>query len=206
MIKELTAGALLGLSAIGGAYAQAQPDTDYEKSRSALQAAIHEAAGSTRAAIVLPVSALENPAIAQSISSVVKDPESSLALEGYDPVGYFTEGEAMLGDPAYQAEYDGAVFYFASAEHRAMFIDNPERYAPAFGGYCTETLANGALTPASPLHWTVHGDRLYLTRSAGANKAFREHRGRSVEASDKYWMQADLFLTNANFSAVSEEG
>lgn len=186
----------------------AQPalDQEYEAEQRTLQAAIDEAAGSTRAAIILPVSALENPLVAQSVSPIAKDPESSVAIEGYDPVGYFTKGKATLGDPTYRAEYDGAVFYFASAAHREMFLATPKEYLPAYGGYCTETLADGTLTPASPAHWTMHGDRLYLTRSGGSNNAFREHRGRSIEAADQYWSQADAFMKKIDFSAINKDG
>ena len=201
----LSAFAFLTLSS-APALAQSELDDAYEEKQRALQAAINEAAGSTRTALILPVSALENPILAQSVTAIAQDPESRLAIEGYDPVGYFTKGRALLGDPAYRAEHGGAVFYFANAEHRAMFIETPEKYIPAYGGHCTETIANGALTPADPVHWTIHGDRLYLTRSAGANKAFREHRGRSVAAGDQYWEQADAFLSNANFRAISKDG
>ncbi len=203
--STLTAAFILSFAS-AAALAQPALDREYEASQRALQAAINQAAGSTRTAIVLPISALENPVLARSITTIVKDPGSGLAIEGYDPVGYFTEGKALLGDPTHRAEYQGATFYFANAEHRQMFITTPEKFIPAYGGYCTETLANGALTPADPVHWTVHGDRLYLTRSAGANNAFREHRGRSIEAGDQYWEQADTFLSNANFSAVSKDG
>ncbi len=177
------------LAAISAAVAQSPVEQDYERQQLKLQEAIVMAAGSTRAALVLPISALENPLVAKSISPIVKDPESSLAIEGYDPVGYFTEGKAMLGDPAYNAEYHGAVFYFASAEHRQMFMKTPQKYIPAYGGYCTETLAAGALTPASPVHWTIHGDRLFLTRSAKTNEVFREKRAASISAADQSWAQ-----------------
>ena len=188
------------------ASAQSALDEAYEKERATLQMAIEDAAGSTRAAIVLPISALEIPAVAQSFTPVVKDPESNLAIEGYDPVGYFTAGTAMLGNPEFNAEYEGAVFYFATADHREMFLKTPERFVPAYGGYCTETVASGSLTPASPTHWTLHGDRLYLTRSAGANQSFREHRARSIEAADQYWDQASAFRMNNNFKATNRDG
>lgn len=201
----LLCAALVSIASAPAA-AQTPLELEYEHAQAELQAAIREAAGSTRAALVLPVAALENPFVAQSVAPIVIDPESKLALEGYDPVGYFTEGEAMLGDPSFQAEYDGAMFFFASAEHRDMFAAAPEKFLPAYGGYCTETIAMGALTPASPLHWTVHGDRLYLTRSAAANDAFREKRGRSIEAANEQWALADAFRNNVNFKATERGG
>ena len=198
---------IAALSAAAGAHAQGNvTDAEYAKAQAELQKAINDAAGSTRPAIVLPVSALENAAVAQSFTPIVKDPESNVAIEGYDPVGYFTENKAMLGDPAFRAEYEGAVFFFAKAEHRDAFLENPKKFIPAYGGYCTETIAAGALTPASPLNWTLHGDRLYLTRSPAANEAFRGRRAESIEAADQHWKQADLFRMNNNFKATNRDG
>ncbi|MEM9014112.1 MAG: YHS domain-containing (seleno)protein [Pseudomonadota bacterium] len=190
----------------GSAMSQADIDAEYEARKAKLQMAIVDAAGSAMTAIVLPVEALANPIAVSSFSPIVRDPESRLALEGYDPVGYFTESTAMLGDPEFQAEYDGAIFYFANAEHREMFLATPEKFAPAYGGYCTETIAAGALTPASPLHWTVHGDRLYLTRSAAANRAFQERRAQSIDAANQHWSQAELFRNNLNVEAIAKDG
>lgn len=186
--------------------AGAQPglDIEYAAEQKALQEAIEAAAGSTRAAIVLPVAALENPIAAQSFTSIATDPESKVAMEGYDPVGYFTRGEAMPGSPVFSAEYEGAIFYFANAEHRDMFMTSPAQYVPAYGGYCAETLAMGALTPASPLHWNVHGNRLYLTRSAATNEAFREHRHGSMKAANAQFIRAESFVEKLNYKATRQ--
>ena len=70
--------------------------------------------------------------------------EKRLALKGYDPVSYFTEGRPEQGSAEYQASYDDATYWFKSAEHRALFVADPDRYAPLFRGYCTVTLAHGA--------------------------------------------------------------
>lgn len=167
-----------------------------------LDPAIVEDALSKGAALVLPVSALAAPEIASSVSPIVINPETKIAMEGYDPVGYFTEGEAIRGDKAFMVEYQGAMFLFATAEHRDLFAADPERYAPAYGGYCTKTIAAGALTPASPLNWTIHGDRLFLTRSPAANEAFRAEREDIITAGDRYWADAsDAFMTGLNAAA-----
>lgn len=210
MQRSILISILSGVFAVFATHAQAQtqsaPDAEYAAAQAKLRMAIHDAAGSTRSAIVLPVSALENPVVAGSFQPVARDPETRIAIEGYDPVGYFTDNKAMLGDPAFRAEHDGAVYFFATAEHREMFLATPKKFLPAYGGYCTETIAMGSLTPASPLHWTVHGDRLYLTRSAAANKEFREHRARSLDAANEYWAAADAFRDKANIAAVRKEG
>ena len=201
MIRRPLSIAIVSLTAWAGA-AHAQ---DTGASQAAIAAAIEHLPMTKGAALVLPVSALAIPEIAETVSPIVIDPETGIALEGYDPVGYFTEGKAMKGDKAFQAEYQGAMFLFATAEHRALFVQNPEKYAPAHGGYCTQTLASGALTPASPVNWTIHGDRLFLTRSPGANEAFRASREEAITAGDRFWADAtDAFMTDVNAAAHRE--
>lgn len=60
-----------------------------------------------------------------------------VAIKGYDPVAYFTEGKAMRGSEEFAYEWLGTPWHFASAKHRDMFAADPARYAPQFGGYCT---------------------------------------------------------------------
>ena len=155
----------------------------------------------TRASIVLPVAALQIPSIAAGFSPVAIDPESGVALGGYDPVGYFTQGEAIQGNQEITATYNGAIYYFDSDENRELFLADSERYTPAYGGYCTETLAHGALTPASPNHWTIHGDRLYLTRSAQSTKVLREKRAQSFANANEFWNSVDESLNIPNASS-----
>ena len=69
--------------------------------------------------------------------------EKRLALKGYDPVSYFTEGRPERGLAEYEAAFDDATYLFKNAEHRAMFVADPDHYAPQFRGYCTVTLSRG---------------------------------------------------------------
>lgn len=60
-----------------------------------------------------------------------------VAIKGYDPVAYFTEGKAMKGSEEFAYQWLGTPWHFANAEHRDMFATNPAKYAPQYGGYCT---------------------------------------------------------------------
>ena len=66
-----------------------------------------------------------------------------IAIQGYDPVAYFTDGQAVKGSDAFAYEWLGAIWHFASAEHRDLFAADPVRYAPQFGGYCADWWAMG---------------------------------------------------------------
>src|SRR5215469_13850563 len=66
---------------------------------------------------------------------------NGVGLHGYDPVAYFTDRKAVKGDPQYHSKYDGATYYFQSADDKAAFDKEPERYAPQYGGYCAMAMA-----------------------------------------------------------------
>jgi hypothetical protein len=87
------------------------------------------------------------------------------AIGGTDPVAYVTEGGPVQGDPAYAPTGMGARWTFASAANRDAFVADPERYAPAFGGYCAFAASRGYLAPTIPEAWSIYEDRLYLNAS-----------------------------------------
>lgn len=68
---------------------------------------------------------------------------SNIALQGYSPVSY-TEGLAQKGLKDYKSEYEKVIYYFTSAEQKAAFDKQPEKYLPAYGGYCAFGVYAGA--------------------------------------------------------------
>ena len=96
------------------------------------------------------------PALAQGIvTTVVTDPLTGVALDGYDPVSYFTESEPRLGSPDYEFVWAGVPWYFASAANRDVFMRAPDVYAPQHGGYCEMSLARGYLSDGKPKIYRV---------------------------------------------------
>jgi YHS domain-containing protein len=85
-----------------------------------------------------------------------------LALKGYDPVSYFTEGRPEQGSAEYQAAFDDATYWFKNAEHRAMFVADPDHYAPQFKGYCTIMVSRGVKQEADPEAWAIADGKLYV--------------------------------------------
>jgi len=66
-----------------------------------------------------------------------------LALDGYDPMAYHLERRALPGSLEHTARHEGVTYRFASAAHREAFVAAPERFAPAYGGWCAWALADG---------------------------------------------------------------
>jgi hypothetical protein len=86
-----------------------------------------------------------------------------VAIEGYDPVAYFTEGKAHQGSPDITAEWEGVIWHFASSQNRDLFVGNPTAYAPQFGGLCTEGVAFGEISVnLSPESFSIVDGKLYM--------------------------------------------
>lgn len=114
--------------------------------------------------------------------------EDGLAIRGYDPVAYFTEGRPVPGDPAHTAEWRGAVWRFASAENRARFVADPEAYAPAYGGFCAWAVAaKGKLYSTQPSNWTIHEGRLFLNYNDDVQRQWEEDIPGFVAEADRRW-------------------
>ena len=100
-------------------------------------------------------------AIATASRSVAAE-EVPLAIKGYDPVAYFTDGKPVRGLPEIEFEWDEHRWRFSSAEHRELFKVDPVRYAPQFGNYCAMALALNQIVVANPENWLINDGKLYV--------------------------------------------
>jgi hypothetical protein len=85
-----------------------------------------------------------------------------LAIQGYDPVAYFTDGKPTRGTPEFEYRWDEHTYRFASARNRDLFKADPLRYAPEFGNYCAMALALGKIVKADPENWLISDNKLYI--------------------------------------------
>jgi YHS domain-containing protein len=88
--------------------------------------------------------------------------KNGLAMNGYDAVAYVTDGRPVEGSPQFETKWNGVLWRFASAAHRDAFFENPERYAPQFGGYCAYAVSQGHTANGDPRVWKIVDGRLYL--------------------------------------------
>ncbi|MBF2756008.1 MAG: YHS domain-containing protein [Gammaproteobacteria bacterium AqS3] len=89
------------------------------------------------------------------VSPVYLDQPGGSAIEGYDAVAYFTEGEAVQGSGEFSLEYRGAQWLFASEENRQLFEAEPAKYAPAYGGHCAYGVSSGYGVRGDPEQWSI---------------------------------------------------
>ena len=99
-------------------------------------------------------------ALASAPSAVAQD--VPLAIKGYDPVAYFTDGRPTPGRPDIEAQWDEHTYRFASAKHRDLFKADPVHYAPQFGNFCAMALAKGLIVVANPENWLISDGKLYV--------------------------------------------
>jgi hypothetical protein len=138
------------------------------------------------------------PARAESvINAIVTDPLTGVALEGYDPITYFTETEPQQGLADFEYYWAGVPWYFISAANRDIFIRAPEVYAPQHGGYCEMSLARGYLSDGKPQIYVIEKMKLYLFYSPANREAFLISRTEALEEAELNWGELSTQLISA---------
>lgn len=135
----------------------------------------------------LPLAAAQPALSAALVGSVVADPLTGVAIEGFDPVSYFTDAEPQPGRPEFSAEWGGVPWYFSSAANRDVFIRNPEIYAPQFGGHCASSLARGYLSEGKPRLFLIRKMKLYFFYSVANREAFLVSERAMTSEAAKNW-------------------
>jgi hypothetical protein len=110
-----------------------------------------------------------------------------VAIDGTDPVAYFTDGQPVAGKPEFELEWNGARWRFASAAHRDQFRADPERFAPQYGGYCAWAVGHGYTASTDPDAWTIVGEKLYLNYDKSVQQDWFPEKERWIEAGDRNW-------------------
>ncbi|MDB5363520.1 MAG: hypothetical protein JWO51_4817 [Rhodospirillales bacterium] len=123
-----------------------------------------------------------------SHTGLVNAPEG-IAIKGYDPVAYFTEGRPVPGDPQISAEFDGAVWRFTTGEHRRVFLAHPTRYEPEYGGFCAYGAAQGFKTDIDPAAFSIIGGRLYLNANLDVRTRWRADLLTAIAEADRNWAE-----------------
>jgi YHS domain-containing protein len=95
-----------------------------------------------------------------------------LALKGYDPVAYFTQGKPTPGREEYELAFDGQRYRFSSILHRDLFKASPDKYSPQFGGLCAMNLSRGVRRESDPHHWVISNGTLYVFAGERGPQAF----------------------------------
>lgn len=109
------------------------------------------------------------------------------AVEGYDVVAYFTEGKPVEGNSDHVAEWKGSKWQFASAENKALFEADPEKYAPQYGGYCAWAVSQGYTASIVPEAWKIVDGKLYLNYSKGVQNTWQQDIPGNIKLANNNW-------------------
>ena len=110
---------------------------------------------------------------------------SDTAINGYDTVAYFTVGQAVKGQDAYEHSWMGAKWKFSSQANLDLFKADPGKYAPQYGGYCAFGVAKGSLVKVEPDQFTVRDGKLYLNFDAKVQKQWLQDPARFIQIADE---------------------
>jgi YHS domain-containing protein len=109
------------------------------------------------------------------------------AIKGYDPVAFFTESKAVKGTKEFTHEWNGATWHFASKKNQDLFVANPEKYAPQYGGYCAYGTADGHKAPTVTDTWTVVDSKLYFNYNQNVKVAWTKDQANLIKKADEQW-------------------
>ena len=113
---------------------------------------------------------------------------TQLFLKGYDVVSYFNGTGPRPGSSSHAANYQGAIFHFSSAENRSRFLAQPERYLPAFGGFCSYGVRMGKKLDVQPTVWQMVDGRLYLQLDEGTQLVWMKDVQINIEIANRLWV------------------
>lgn len=135
------------------------------------------------AAALAPAASAEAPIYTSTFSNT--------AVQGYDPVAYFTDGAPVKGSKDFTTEYEGAEFRFSSAANRDAFIADPAAYAPQYGGYCAWAIADGKHAKGDADYWSIVDGKLYLNYNTSVQNKWNADRAGFIERADVQWPEVN---------------
>ena len=132
------------------------------------------------------VTTLALPLVAQTKTLLNLD-KAGLAVQGYDPVAFFTGGKPVKGNRELGYHYNGATYYFASKEHREAFISEPGKYEPQFGGYCAYGVSRNKLVKIDVDAFQIVDGKLLLQYSKGVRDDFNKDQQGNLDKANANW-------------------
>jgi len=136
--------------------------------------------------LALFVATLALPLSAQTKTLLNLD-RTGAAIQGYDPVAFFTDGKPEKGRPEFPARHNGALYFFASKEHRDLFKADPAKYEPAFGGYCAYGVSRNKLVEIDVEAFQIVDGKLLLQYSKGVRDDFNKDPKGNLSKANTNW-------------------
>lgn len=118
--------------------------------------------------------------------------KNDIAIQGYDPVSYFTQSKAVKGSAEFLYKYEGAIYQFSSKANQQLFIAEPLKYEPSYGGWCAYAMGyNGKKVAINPQTFKIVDGKLHLFYNAFNNNTLKSWDKDEVnlkQAAKKNWL------------------
>jgi hypothetical protein len=141
--------------------------------------------------IVAALSLFAAAARATLSARIVVDWHTGLAIDGYDPVAFFTDGAALPGTSAFELRHGGVVWRFRNIGNRAAFAERPDIYMPQYGGYDPVAVARGVAVAGEPNVWIIVGQRLFLFYDPADRQKFTGDPVHVIATADRKWPELE---------------
>ncbi len=138
-------------------------------------------------AFVAPEASAQNRVVNQT---------DGVAIKGYDPVAYFTEGSPVRGEAVHSHVWNDATWLFATAANRDAFAAAPEKFAPQYGGYCSYAMSRNYVADITPTAWKIVDGKLYLNNSRPVHVWWQADIGGNIAKADTHWPTQRTALAN----------
>jgi YHS domain-containing protein len=109
------------------------------------------------------------------------------AINGYDPVAYFTDSAAVKGSPQYSFVWNDATWFFRSKTNLELFRNNPQLYAPQFGGFCAYGVSRNYKVKTEPDAWSIVEGKLYLNYNLEVQKKWLPDKETYIQKANNNW-------------------
>ncbi|MFI5295006.1 MAG: YHS domain-containing (seleno)protein [Thermodesulfovibrionales bacterium] len=117
----------------------------------------------------------------------VNKTSDGVAIKGYDPVAYFTDRKPVRGSRDFEYVWMGAKWRFSTAGHKDLFIKDPDKYAPKYGGYCAYAVSQGTTADIDPDAWNIVDGRLYINLSKRIKDKWSKDIPGYIKKADEKW-------------------
>ncbi|HUL34433.1 MAG TPA: YHS domain-containing (seleno)protein [Candidatus Eisenbacteria bacterium] len=140
-------------------------------------------------AIVLTMLLWGFPALPQGGKTLQNLDRNGVAIQGYDPVAFFTQNKPVKGDKRFESTYKGATYYFVSGEDKAAFDASPGKYEPEFGGFCAYGVSRGKLVPVDVQAFQIVNGKLLLQYDLDIKEKFNKDQAGNLDKANQNWPQ-----------------
>ena len=146
----------------------------------------------TALGVVALMTSLLFAGLVQADTSMPSVDKNGVAARGYDPVAYFVERRAVKGKPAFAVELEnGVIYHFSSGENQAIFIADPNRYLPQYGGRCAFAAAQGTMAEGDPNTFRVIDGKLYFIANRSTANKWSQNASSLIRKADANALKGD---------------